>query len=135
MNKIIGSVIGLILGIILLFCGFITRVKVNTYTETEAEITKIEFEAGAGDESDTYHNFVKYTVDGKEYNVEMDDKSSGYSVGDKVKIKYNPSDPGDTTTASNLLVILLFVGGALMTLGFGIYLAAGFYFAFLRKQR
>lgn len=128
LKQLLGAIIGLIMGIILIVCGFYNKNKQDNYTETTAVITKIDIEEGVGDESDTYNIFVKYTVDDKEYNEKLDESSSSYSVGDEVKIKYNPSDPTDITSSSKWIVLICFIAGALLTLGSGLYLGIGLYY-------
>ena len=130
MKQLIGAVTALVLGIILIVFGFVSRHKQNDYTETDAVITNIETEPGTGDESDTHRVFVKYTVDGKEYNEELDSYKSSYRIGDTIKVKYDPADPGNVTSSGFFIVIILFVIGGILTLGSGIYLIAGAFFLF-----
>ena len=133
MKQLILAISGLIFGIILIVLGFVQKHKQSDYTETTAEITEITVEAGTGDDSDTHHVYVKYTVDGKEYNEELDEYSSKYKVGKSVKIKYNPDNPADITSSGNIPMIICFVSGILLTLGSGIFLGAGAYYVF-KKQ-
>ncbi len=130
MKQLIGTIIALVFGIVLIVLGFVTKHKQSDYTETTATITNIETEPGAGDEADSHRVFVKYTVDGKEYNEELDNYKSSYSVGDTIKVKYNPENPSDVTSSGYFVVIILFVIGGILTLGSGIYLIAGTFFLF-----
>ena len=111
MKQLILAISAFIFGIILIVLGFVQKHKQSDFTETTAEITEITVEAGAGDESDTHHVYVKYTVDGREYNEELDEYSSKYKVGKSVKIKYNPEDPADITASGKVPMIICFVFG------------------------
>ena len=133
MKQLIGAVLGLLFGIVLLVLGFVQKNKQDNYTETTAEIVQIDIEPGAGDESDTYHVFVKYTVDGMEYKEELDESRSSYRVGDTVKIKYNPKDPSDLTASGRWAMVICFIIGGIMTLGFGAYLCFGAFYIFKRN--
>ena len=89
------------------------------FIETEAVITSSilvkeeTFDVDGNREPAEYMVSVKYTVEGKEYETEfgiMMDKS----VGNKIKIVYNPNDPTDIASpASPILNIVLLVIGVI----------------------
>ena len=74
--------------------------RIKGFPETEAVVTRIELyeDATVDDEGNrteaTYTVYLKYTVEGKEYENEYG-VFSGYKAGDTVKICYNPEDPDD----------------------------------------
>ena len=107
-------------GLILVICGIIFLNAVNKskdYIKTESTVTKVELEQEAytddkGERTEaTYTVYVKYTVDGKDYETELGGMSE-QKEGDKITIFYNPSDPGQITqTKSPVIPIVLIVGG------------------------
>ena len=108
--------IGIILIIFSVFM-FISDERSKNFIPTEAVISKAvlvkeeTFDVDGNREPAEYMVSVKYTVDGKEYETEfgqMMDKS----VGNKIKIVYNPNDPTDIASpASPILNIILLVVG------------------------
>ena len=85
--RIVATVFGLI-GIVFTIIGiltFITTQKaVKTYEPTTAEITDFDRDG---------YPYVKYTVDGKEYEVRLNFSSSTMRTGQQMQIAYDPSDP------------------------------------------
>ncbi len=87
-------------GLILIVFGYILFGIVNTrkdYPQTTATVTKVELyeEAhwdGDTEQEATYQIFVKYTVDGTEYEEELGILPE-MKVGQTVKIDYDPKDP------------------------------------------
>lgn len=78
------------------------------YPQTEAAVTKAELYEEAYYDGDTHHDatytiFVKYTVDGQEYEEEYG-VFPKMNVGDKVKINYNPSDYHDIGQPNSMLL-------------------------------
>lgn len=113
------------LGIILIIFGCITFVSIeNTknYAKTEAIVSKVELFEDEYYDGDTHHEatytvFVKYTVDGKEYNEEYG-VFYNYKVGDKVTISYNPSNPSEITQPNSIILpIVLLVAGIVSLIG------------------
>ena len=66
----------------------------------------------------TYKVFVKYTVDGKEYNEELGDLSGTYRINEKMTIYYNPDDPSQITqTKSKIIPIVMIALGCVSLVG------------------
>ena len=114
------------MGIILAVFGVImfTINKDNqNFIKTEAVVSKTELVEEAHTDVDgehvdaTYKVFVKYTVDGKEYDVELGELS-GYKKDQKVTIYYNPKDPSEITQSKSLVLpVILVVGGVASIVG------------------
>ena len=65
----------------------------------------------------TYNVYVKYSVNGTEYETLLGELS-GYKEGDKITIYYDPNDPNNITqTKSLLLPIGIIVGGLAAFIG------------------
>ena len=106
--------------LIFLIGGSVKMVKVNTYPKTSAKITKIEtVETAEPDEPDSYKAFVKYYVNGKGYEAELDNYKSSYREGEEILIRYDPEDPTDITAMSTLSASVVIAAGALF-LVFGV---------------
>ena len=114
-------------GIMLLVAGviFFTAIRKNqNYIETESTVTRVELEEEAhtdanGDRVEaTYTVWVKYTVDGKEYEEDLGGMSE-YKAGDKMKIYYNPEDPSQITQTKSLIIpiVILAAGAAALIAG------------------
>ncbi len=102
----------LIVGGILFVCIGVNQTKnVDTFKEVNATITNIDVEYGVGEETNQYTVLVKYTVNGKEYEEEIDNYKSSYSVGDEITVKYNPQKPEEITAMSKGgLIVYIAVG-------------------------
>ena len=113
-------------GIMLIVFGvvmFVINSKNQDYIETQATVSKVEVSQEAYTDVDgnyveaTYDVSVKYTVGDDNYEGLLGGMSK-YSVGDKIKIYYNPSDPSQITqTKSLILPIALIVGGLASLIG------------------
>ena len=110
------------LGIILIVFSvflFISDDHNKNYIETEATISKAELVREATIDSEgnreeaSYMIFVKYTVNGKEYETELGEMLE-QKVGEKITIVYNPDNPNEISTPSSpiLNIVLLFGGMA-----------------------
>ena len=116
------------LGIILLIvCVFqyLTIERSKDFIETESVVTKTELVQDEYYDGENHHDaiykiFVKYTVDGKEYEVEYSELPN-IKVGDKIKIAYNPADPTDIVQASSMLWVAVFGLGGIASLIFSAY--------------
>lgn len=115
------------LGVILvLFGGIIFRSAnvTKNYLETESVVTRTELVEEADsqnkDKDELYTIYVKYTVDGVEYE-EIYGDFHGYKEGDRIKILYNPADPTEIAQPGNTpLLALAFVIAGLGSLAGGI---------------
>ncbi len=101
--------------------SFIINNKNRNYIEVEGTVSKTELATEAYTDTDgnyvdaTYKVYVKYTVDGKEYDNELGELS-GYKEGEKIKIYYNPEDPNQITqTISLVFPIIMMIGGIVAT--------------------
>ena len=114
------------LGIVLIVFGVImfTINKENqNYLKTEAVVSKTELvQESYIDENNntveaTYKVYVKYTVDGKEYDEELGELS-GYEKNQKITIYYDPKDPSKITqTKSLILPIVIIIAGIVSFIG------------------
>ena len=113
-------------GVILIVFGIFTFNSVEhtkNFIRTEAVVSKTElFESGYTDadgnyQPATYTVYVKYTVDGTEYESEYG-VFTGYYPGDSVKICYDPNDPSSAYQPNGIILpIALFSGGILFLIG------------------
>ena len=116
----------LFIGITLVVFGvatFVINQKNQNYVKVEAVVSKVELAQEATTDANgdpveaTYKVYVKYTVDGKEYD-ELLGELSGYKKDQKVTIYYDPQDPSKITqTKSLVLPIVLIVGGVASIVG------------------
>ena len=108
------------LGIALIIFGvfaFISNGKTKDYPKTEAVVSRVELYEEATTDVDgnpveaTYTVYVKYTVDGVEYEEEYG-VFSGFKEGDKKTIVYNPENPKEISDPPSLILAIgLLVGG------------------------
>lgn len=75
----------------------------KNFPQTEAVVTDIDIvrtvdEDGTSTEEATV--YVKYTVDGKEYNEMLSDPSNDLKEGDKIAVHYNPEKTSYVTAAT-----------------------------------
>ena len=109
------GLIFMVVGIIIL----IINIKNSNYIETEAVVSKTELAQEAYTDEDgnyvdaTYKVYVKYTVDGKEYETELGE-------GKKLTIYYNPSDPNQITQSKSLILPLIMIIAGIASLVAGI---------------
>ena len=114
------------LGIILLAFGIIIliiNINNSDYIQVDSFVTKTEVYEPEHIDTDgnhidaTYTVYVKYTVDGKEYNAELDGLTN-YNEGEKITIYYNPEDPSQITQSiSMILPIAIIIGGLIALVG------------------
>ncbi len=118
-------------GIILLVFGIIffnANNQNKDFVQTEATVTKVELEqeaytdANGNREEASYKVDVKYTVNGKDYTSDLSGVSK-YSVGDKIKIYYNPADPSQITMTKSLIIPVIMAVVGLAALVGGIFSA------------
>ena len=115
------------LGIILIvFSTFMFKAvdHARDFIRTDAVVTKAELYEEAYTDADntrheaTYTIFVKYTVDGKEYEGE-------YGIfpemkeGEKVKIAYNPADPTEIVQPTGSIWPIGMLAGGIVALAVG----------------
>lgn len=105
---------GIILIIFSIFMFFANN-KTKNYPKVEAVVSKIELyedettDAEGNKVEAVYTVYMKYTVDGVEYEEEYG-QFSGFKVGDKKTIVYNPDNPKEISDPPSLLFTLIFFG-------------------------
>ena len=123
-DKILRYVFPIVLligGIMFTITGISKLIAVAQYPTATAIITDVEIEEGVGDESDSYTYFVKYSVEGTNYEGELDSNKMSYEVGKTVTIRYNPENPEKITSMSAGTAIFVTAFGALLLfVGIGI---------------
>ena len=87
------------------------------FVKTEAVVSQMVLyeeaytDSEENDQPATYRIFVKYTVDGTEYENELG-ILTGYKIGTKITICYNPSNPNEISQPNNLVLpIAILVAG------------------------
>ena len=107
---------GIILIVFSIFL-FIAGDHNKNYLATEAVVSKTElvkegtYDSEGNYEEATYNIYVKYTVDGKEYETELGEMFER-KVGDKINIVYNPANPEEISQPASLILnIVLLLGG------------------------
>ncbi len=64
-----------------------------------------------------YYPTVRYTVDGREYQGELDMSAAESSMGRKLKIQYDPNDPSRVNSYSpGIVTFIIILGGVLVVL-------------------
>ena len=112
------------IGLILTVFGFISlHITRNTggYIQTDAVVTRTELLPAEqnNEEKDQYDVYVKYTVEGKEYETYFG-VLSGYKEGDTVQISYNPDDPEKITQpGNNIFTSLAFIAAGIIAMAGG----------------
>lgn len=84
---IVGLIVAIISGITL----FAPSNDSGEYATTTATFSSIEVQ-GDGEDAE-YFVYVTYTVDGKEYNTQLNSYDSRWKVGDTTEIEYDVNDP------------------------------------------
>lgn len=99
--------LGIILIVVSIFLFNIGEHNKN-YIEIESEVSKTNLVEEAHTDYDgnyvdaTYEVYVKYTVDGKEYET-LFGELPNRKVGDKITIVYNPEDPNEISSPSSII--------------------------------
>ena len=114
--------LGLILIVFSVFL-FITADHNKNYINIDAVISKTELVQDAYTDVDgnhveaTYRVFVKYTVDGKEYDEELGELPN-VKIGDAIKIAYNPENPKEISQPIGMILpIVMLVAGIAVLIG------------------
>ena len=112
------------LGIILIIVGIFLFISDNhnkDYIKTEATVSRVvlvkeeTYDAEGNRDEAMYRIYVKYTVDGKEYDNELGEMFE-HKVGDKINIVYNPNNPNEISQPSNIIFNLVFLIGGVASL-------------------
>lgn len=93
------------------------------YPRCEATVTDSELLSGSYDSEDNtdsrvYRNYIKYTVDGQEYEGAID-SGDNMKIGSTVTVDYNPDDPTDVGAWTGLWlpILLISLGAAAVIAG------------------
>lgn len=80
-----------------------------------------------GDDGNTYTPIVQFTVDGVVYRAQSQISTSTYpTIGSKMDVAYNPSDPAQNKVIQVIHMLWIFVGVGVAVIGFGVWtLVAG----------
>ena len=128
LTNLIVSLICVVAAVVTVMIGVRMNNNRKTYLPTTGVITKIDIVYGTGaDDNDEYHVFVKYSVDGTEYEEELGEYSAGMHEGDDVDLLYNPDNPRQLQKAGLTSIIIAFVFS-----GLSILVAAIMFLRFLR---
>ena len=116
------------LGIILIIFGIVfmnSSIKNKDYIKTEATVTNVEVyeeahrDSNGHDVEATYSVDLKYTVNGKEYNSDLDGVSK-YNTGDKMTIYYNPEDPSQITQTKSVIIPMAMIAAGIVAIVGGV---------------
>lgn len=106
----------LVLGLLFLAIGIVICIKTFDYqgkVETTGIISQmVPYTDSDGDTS--YNVYVKYRVDGEEYNSKLSGYFSSYYVGKEIKIYYDKNNVNNISAKSLDMLMLLFPGFGLI---------------------
>ena len=124
----------LIVGIGLILLGIKQRQSnlkfIETATEGEAIITKIDEEYQSSTESYFHTAYVEYNVGNQMYSKKLPEYNSMMYVGKKVRIYYNPDNPSEFRTPKYSYYIEIIVGAIFTFLAIAVIISI-----ILGKQR
>ena len=114
------------LGLVLIISGVIFMgVKTDNYLETTGTVTSVTdlpYDPSDKDANQEYDVAIRYIVDGKEYEGVFNNLTGNYTVGQEMKVLYDPSDPGRIANGS----MPGFVAPVLIGLGVLVLLYGGY---------
>ena len=108
--------------------AFMSNNKTKNYPKVEAVVSKVELYEDAYTDLDgnhvdaVYTVYMKYTVNGVDYE-EIYGQFSGYKVGDKKTIVYNPNNPKEISDPPSLLLVIIILAGGVVSICLGIFSA------------
>ncbi|MBQ9355188.1 MAG: DUF3592 domain-containing protein [Clostridia bacterium] len=115
------------LGIILVVFGIIMfGINTDEYLETDGKITAVtQVEAISNEDENSepeYDVDITYSVDGKEYNGTFSNLTGKYSIGEDIKVYYDPANPEKISNGkiSPLFAFALIAVGVVVLI-FGVY--------------
>lgn len=113
-----------LMGAVLLAVGMVIHAANASFMEnaetTRAEITDIvrHHHYRKGKDGNDYDVWIEYTVDGKTYNSRINSYDSSMYVGKEIEVFYDPENPSDVWTDSNVgIIIFTAIGGLFFVLG------------------
>ena len=116
-NRFIVPLILIIGGLVFIFLGFTSLKEVNSFAKVEAVVSRVDVEETVDEEGTITTNetvYVKYTVDGKEYDELLQFAKSGCKVGDKLTVLYNQKNPSYVSGATKTMAFVYLGAGALV---------------------
>jgi hypothetical protein len=115
-KRLLYPLLALLAGIAFIVFGVINFSQHNKYIETDAVVSKVTIIETFYDEPDDVEILVRYTVDGKEYESQLNNTSTNLKEGQNIKVKYDPSDPSKVISASKSYAFIAIGFGALVVL-------------------
>ncbi|MBQ9885452.1 MAG: DUF3592 domain-containing protein [Lachnospiraceae bacterium] len=122
MNRLvglIGSLVGVILGIVIIVMGFKSMSEVKNFPEIEATVVNVEktvVEDSDGSTRTDVEAEVTYTINGTEYTEMLNSAPTDIHNGDKITVRYNPDKPEYVTAATKGGSIIAVVAGGVCIL-------------------
>lgn len=120
------KIIAIIIGILIILFGILSLNIDFSFSKNYKETTAIVVKISQTEESDSNnkrymktHVYVKYKIDSKEYNGEVD-KSSSYKINDKITVYYNPDNPYEIRTSKEMNfsgIVIIIVGFSIIMVG------------------
>lgn len=101
-RKLIACILILVAGVVFIVFGCISFKEVKTFPEVSAVVTRVDKEIvdNGEDHSEEITAYVRYTVDGKEYNEILQNHSGNIAENDQITVRYNPEKPEYVTGAT-----------------------------------
>ena len=101
-----------------IYIGF---VKSRGYVRSTGVVVSLRaeetYDSDRGGTVTYYYPTVRYTVDGREYQGELDMSAAESSMGRELKIQYDPNDPSRVNSYSpGIVIYILIVSGVLLLL-------------------
>lgn len=120
------KIIAIIIGILIILFGILSLNQDFSFSKNYKEITAVVTKINQTEERDSNnkrfmktHVYVKYIIDNKIYNNELD-KSSGYNMNDRIAIYYNPDNPNEIRTSKEMNysgIVIIIVGFSIIIVG------------------
>lgn len=111
------------LGILAGVIAGVTASRQNSYSPVRAEITRIDSEYVFSDNRYDYTVYVRYNVDGQEYDEVLGYYDDSLSEGKVIDILYNPENPAQIVEASKTFnTVLLILAPVLVAAGIVIFI-------------
>ena len=133
LKKFMFPLIALVLGILAIVFGVKGMSEAKNFPEIKALVTDVDKTVtydSDNNSTEEYTIYVKYTVDGKEYNEILNGGSGNIKEGDEITVRYNHEKPEYVTDVTTKTATLFIVIGAAVTV-FGLGSLA---FVFIRKR-
>ena len=111
LQALLMAVIFLGAGIFMIYLGIQNSMQQKSFYDTDGVITKI-YRVDDNDKEYHYDVFVKYTVNGKEYESLLGEYKNNFREGMELALKYDPADPVNVISAGPGMSIYLIVFGS-----------------------